>query len=157
MRGGGRGQSTLCARRRVWPTGGGSLVTLMFAFRDTCDSVSAPLALERGSRKVGRPACRLFSYSWNALCKRTPYRFEFERPSVPPKTHRIWSGRPAPDRLPLSFRRYAWPFKSYRGVQIITFHIHAAPFGIRTPRQLPKCTPAEPLQPPRRHGCSSAP
>ena len=57
----------------------------------------------------------------------------FKRPCVPPKTHRIWNGRQPPDRLPLSFWRYAWPFKSYRGVKIITFHLHAAPFGIRTP------------------------
>ena len=57
----------------------------------------------------------------------------FERSCVPPKTHRIWNGRQPPDRLPLSFWRYAWPFKSYRGVKIITFHLHAAPFGIRTP------------------------
>ena len=57
----------------------------------------------------------------------------FEQPCVPPKTHRIWNGRRAPDRLPMSFWRYAWPFKSYRGGTMMPFHFHAAPFGIRTP------------------------
>ena len=56
----------------------------------------------------------------------------FERPCVPPKTHRIWNGGQAPDRLPMSFRRYAWPFKSYRGVkiQLFTFTLHLLGPGV---------------------------
>ena len=57
----------------------------------------------------------------------------FERPCVPPKTHRIWNGGQAPDRLPMSFRRYAWPFKSYRGVkiQLFTFTLHLLGPGVQ--------------------------
>ena len=73
--------------------------------------------------------CSTFSTVSNTYASIT-----FERPCVPPKTHRIWNGRQPPDRLPLSFWRYAWPFKSYNGVNISTFHVHAAPFGIRTRR-----------------------
>ena len=52
---------------------------------------------------------------------------------VPPKTHRQSIGRLPPVPNPMSFWRYAWLFKSYRGVKMMPFHFHAAPFGIRTP------------------------
>ena len=62
----------------------------------------------------------------------------FEWPCVPPKTHRIWNGGKAPDLLPLSFWRYAWPFKSYRGVkiQLFTFMLHHLGPGVCFSREL---------------------
>ena len=42
----------------------------------------------------------------------------FERPCVPPKTQRQSIGRLPPVPNPMSFRRYAWPFKSYRGIGV---------------------------------------
>ena len=42
----------------------------------------------------------------------------FERPCVPPKTQRQSIRRLPPVPNPMSFRRYAWPFKSYRGIGV---------------------------------------
>ena len=37
-----------------------------------------------------------------------------------------------PDRLPLSFQRYAWPFTSYRGCNFDTFHQSSSHIGSPT-------------------------
>ena len=59
-------------------------------------------------------------------------RLTHERPSVPPKTQRIWNPGGAPRPNPLSFRRYGWPFKSYRGVKIPNFPKSGAVIGSTT-------------------------
>ena len=43
---------------------------------------------------------------------------------VPRKTHRIWNGRPAPDRLAMSFSRYPLAFMSYNAVKVLNIFIH---------------------------------
>ena len=65
---------------------------------------------------------------------RTKVRLTHERPSVPPKTHRIWNPGGAPRPNPLSFLRYGWPFKSYRGVKIPNFPKSGAVIGSTTLR-----------------------
>ena len=50
----------------------------------------------------------------NCITSRQAHYFhttiKFERPSVPPKTQRIWTWGAARTTNPMSFQRYGWPF-----------------------------------------------
>ena len=50
----------------------------------------------------------------NCITSRQAHYFhttiKFERPSVPPKTQRIWTWGAARTANPMSFQRYGWPF-----------------------------------------------
>ena len=65
----------------------------------------------------------------NAKSVLTRYLLGYKR-----KTHRIWNGRRAPDRLPHSFSFVAQQLKSYRGVkiQVFTFTLHLLGSGVCT-------------------------